>query len=89
DAVALQYGVTAMAGDTFFSCDTRVIFGVNALEIGVAEMVATRLRRPLVVTGWNQARADALVWELYPRNFDLAWMSVVAEPTCEDIIDGA
>lgn len=44
--------------------------------------------RALVVTGWNQARADPIVWELLPRGFDLAWHSVSTEPSLTDVAKG-
>ncbi|CAM9758490.1 unnamed protein product, partial [Laminaria digitata] len=89
---ALQYGVSGVAAgasDHFFSADTRVVFGVNALEIGLVELYDTGLQRALIVTGWNQARADPVVWELLPRGFDLAWHSVSAEPSLTDVAEGA
>lgn len=42
----------------------------------------------MIVTGWNQARADPVVWELLPRGFDLQWHSVSAEPSLSDVADG-
>ena len=42
----------------------------------------------LIVTGWNQARADPVVWELLPRGFDLAWHSVSTEPSLTDVAEG-
>lgn len=42
----------------------------------------------LIVTGWNQARADPVVWELLPRGFDLAWHSVSNEPSLTDVVKG-
>ncbi|CAM9362928.1 unnamed protein product [Ectocarpus fasciculatus] len=43
----------------------------------------------MIVTGWNQARADPVVWELLPRGFDLKWHSVSSEPSLSDIAEGA
>ena len=40
------------------------------------------------MTGWNQARADPVVWELLPRGFDLAWHSVSTEPSLTDVAEG-
>ena len=42
----------------------------------------------MIVTGWNQARADPVVWELLPRGFDLKWHSVSAEPSLSDVAEG-
>ncbi|CAM9679935.1 unnamed protein product, partial [Choristocarpus tenellus] len=91
DVDALQYGASigglgSSSVDNFFSSDTRVVFGVNALEIGLVELDEIGFRRPLIVTGWNQARADPLVWELLPRDFDLGWHSVKAEPSLADVV---
>lgn len=44
--------------------------------------------RAMIVTGWNQARADPVVWELLPRGFDLKWHSVKAEPSLSDVAKG-
>ncbi len=44
--------------------------------------------RAMIVTGWNQARADPVVWELLPRGFDLKWHSVEAEPALSDVAKG-
>lgn len=44
--------------------------------------------RALIVTGWNQARADPIVWELLPRGFDIKWHSVSAEPSLTDVANG-
>ncbi|CAM9400666.1 unnamed protein product [Ectocarpus sp. 6 AP-2014] len=96
DNSALQYGVTvgaeaagAGAAHHFFSADTRVVFGVNALEIGLVELYDLGLQRAMIVTGWNQARADPVVWELLPRGFDLKWHSVSSEPSLSDVAEGA
>ncbi|CAM9369354.1 unnamed protein product, partial [Scytosiphon promiscuus] len=96
DDNALQYGVSvgaeaagAGAAHHFFSADTRVVFGVNALEIGLVELYDMGLKRAMIVTGWNQARADPVVWELLPRGFDLKWHSVSAEPSLSDVAEGA
>lgn len=40
------------------------------------------------MTGWNQARADPIVWELLPRGFELAWHSVSTEPSLTDVAKG-
>lgn len=54
DESALQYGVSvgaeeagtgAGAAHQFFSADTRVVFGVNALEIGLVELFDMGLKR--------------------------------------------
>lgn len=52
DDGALQYGVSvgaeaagAGAAHHFFSADTRVVFGVNALEIGLVELYDMGLKR--------------------------------------------
>lgn len=48
DEKALQYGVSsaaAGASDHFFSADTRIVFGINALEIGLVELHEMGLRR--------------------------------------------
>lgn len=48
DDKSLQYGVSsaaAGAADHFFSADTRVVFGVNALEIGLVELYDMGLQR--------------------------------------------
>lgn len=42
----------------------------------------------MIVTGWNQARADPVVWELLPRGFELKWHSVSAEPSLSDVAEG-
>lgn len=50
DDKALQYGVSSVAAgasDQFFSADTRVVFGVNALEIGLIELFEMGLKRCL------------------------------------------
>lgn len=52
DDGALQYGVSvgaeaagAGAAHHFFSADTRIVFGVNALEIGLVELYDMGLQR--------------------------------------------
>ena len=48
---ALQYGVSGVAegaSDHFFSADTRVVFGVNALEIGLVELYDTGFLRCVI-----------------------------------------
>lgn len=48
DDGALQYGVSSVAAtsaDHFFSSDTRIVFGINALEIGLVELHEIGLKR--------------------------------------------
>lgn len=48
DNRALQYGVSsavAGAANHFFSADTRIVFGINALEIGLVELFEMGLKR--------------------------------------------
>ena len=53
---------------------TQVIHGSNAIEHAVnliTEQSSNERRRVLVLTGWNIARVDPLLWELEPRGFTL------------------
>lgn len=45
---ALQYGVSSVSAgpsNQFFSTDTRVVFGINALEIGLVELYDMGFKR--------------------------------------------
>mmetsp|Transcript_16124 Transcript_16124/g.21320 ORF Transcript_16124/g.21320 Transcript_16124/m.21320 type:complete len:518 (+) Transcript_16124:338-1891(+) len=76
-------------GSSRFPSDTNIIFAPNALEIGVIDLEAFGFRRPLVLHGWNAARADALFYELEPRSFEIETHSIDLEPKFEDILSAA
>lgn len=68
-----------------FQLETQVIFGSNAIEHGI-NLIEEKTRNILLLSGWNNARLDPVLWELEPRGFQLHVCSISEEPTCENIL---
>lgn len=70
------------------SNSTQIIVGSNAIEHAinlVDESYALKGKRVLIVTGWNAARIDPLLWELEPRGFTIDIESISDQPSPDDI----
>ena len=68
-----------------FQLETQIIFGSNAIEHGI-NLIEERTQNVLLLSGWNNARLDPILWELEPRGFQLQVCSISEEPTCENIL---
>ena len=77
-------GFSSSLSNKGFRLDTQVIFGSNAIEHGI-NLLEERTQNILLVSGWNGARSDPLLWELEPRGFTLSVCNVSEEPTCETL----
>ena len=67
-----------------FHLQTQCIFGSNAIEHGV-NLLEEKFSRILVISGWNCARLDSILWELEPRGFQLNFINIPYEPTTDDV----
>lgn len=63
-----------------FALPTQVIFGSNAIEHGI-NLIEERTKNVLLVSGWNSARLDPVLWEMEPRGFAFETCCVKDEPT--------
>ena len=69
-------GFSSSLSSQGFRLNTQIIFGSNAIEHGV-NLIEERTQKVLLVSGWNGARLDPILWELEPRGFKLDLCSVV------------
>ena len=77
-------GFSSSLSSQGFRLNTQIIFGSNAIEHGV-NLIEERTQKVLLVSGWNGARLDPILWELEPRGFKLDLCSVVDEPSFEGV----
>eukprot|EP00968_Pinguiococcus_pyrenoidosus_P005371 scaffold343_cov245-Pinguiococcus_pyrenoidosus.AAC.39 len=83
DLQSTKLGLFSDPGPYSMKLRTKVLFGLNALEVAMLE--AGRMgQQMLVLTGWNPARADPLFWELEPRGVNVTVMQVPCEPSVDD-----
>lgn len=71
-----------------FQLTSQIIFGSNAIEHGV-NLIEEKTRSVLLISGWNSARLDPILWELEPRGFNIVTCSVTEEPTNKDVYEVA
>ena len=83
DALGFSSSLSTTKG---FRLDTQIIFGSNAIEHGV-NLIEERTQNVLLLSGWNNARLDPILWELEPRGFKFEVCSISEEPTCKNIHD--
>jgi Iron-containing alcohol dehydrogenase len=67
-----------------YSLPTQVIFGSNSIEHGV-NLIEEKTNSVILVSGWNSARLDPILWELEPRGFKLGICCVTEEPSFENV----
>lgn len=67
-----------------FVLPTQIIFGSNAIEHGI-NLIEEKTQNVLLVSGWNSARLDPILWEMEPRGFQLGTCCVTDEPTLEGV----
>ena len=68
-----------------YQLPTHVIFGSNALEHGI-NLLEEQSKRVLVVSGWNQAHLDPIMWEMEPRGFQVNTVSIPVEPSALEVL---
>jgi len=88
ESMPKQFGV-GYHGSSSYPTDTNVVFGSNALEIGIVDLENFGVTRPFVLTGWNAARADPVFYELEPRGFQVESFCLTSEPYIDEIVEAA
>lgn len=77
-------GFSTLLSNKKFVIPTQIIFGSNAIEHGV-NLLEVKTKKILLVSGWNSARLDPVLWELEPRGFKLHTCSISNEPSSKDV----
>jgi Iron-containing alcohol dehydrogenase len=67
-----------------FVLPSQVIFGSNAIEHGI-NLIEEKTHNVLLVSGWNSARLDPILWEMEPRGFELETCCIKDEPTVDAV----
>jgi len=85
DALGFSDALYPPSAGAAYQLGTQVLFGANALEHGV-NLLEARSQRVLVVSGWNVARVDPVMWELEPRGFHTRVVTVPVEPSAVEVL---
>lgn len=83
-AGADSLGFSSTLTNNGFFLPTQVIFGSNSIEHGV-NLLEEKTNSVILVSGWNSARLDPILWELEPRGFRLGICCVTEEASCENV----
>jgi Iron-containing alcohol dehydrogenase len=67
-----------------FVLPSQIIFGSNAIEHGI-NLIEEKTQNVLLVSGWNSARLDPILWEMEPRGFELETCCLKDEPTVDAV----
>lgn len=77
-------GFSSILQKKAFVLPSQVIFGSNAIEHGI-NLIEEKTQNVLLVSGWNSARLDPILWELEPRGFQLETCCISDEPTVDAV----
>ena len=83
-AGADSLGFSSTLSNNGFFLPTQVIFGSNSIEHGV-NLLEEKTNSVILVSGWNSARLDPILWELEPRGFRLGICCVTEETSYENV----
>ena len=81
-------GFSPLLSKRGFQLTSQIIFGSNAIEHGV-NLIEEKTKSVLLISGWNSARLDPILWELEPRGFNIVTCSVSEEPTNKAVYEVA